>query len=173
MAGSVSVARQYSVLIATILRYPEVASVSLDPFVREIRTQFLVRRALEEGESAQLRERLADALDAYAQLERKEPPGRDLRLSSDGAVTTVSAVWQADHLEASEIGLVVEFLRQQLGEDLLVDVETAGGGDDGVDEDLYMGEELIAEKLADLSRLRGERRLVACRDEGRLIVYHR
>jgi hypothetical protein len=173
MAGSVSVARQYSVLIATILRFPEVASVSLDPFAREIRTQFLVRRSLGEREATELRERLADALDGYAALERKEASGRDLGLSTEGSLTTVSAVWQADRLEACEIGLMVEFLRDHLGDDLLVDAEGAGGPDEGVDEDLYMGEEIIAEKLADLSRLRGERRLVACRDEGRVIVYHR
>lgn len=172
MAGSASVARQYSVLIATILRFPEVASVSLDPFAREIRTQFLVRRGLDDKEAAALHERLADALDGYAALERKARPMRDLTLASEGAVTSVSAVWQAEHLEASEIGLVVEFLREQLGEELLLDADPAAG-EDGAEEEFYIGEEIIAEKLADLSRLRGERRLVACRDEGRVIVYHR
>ncbi len=173
MAGSVSASRQYSVLIATILRFPEVASVSLDPFAREIRTQFLVRRALDEQEANEIRERLADALEGYAALERKDASGRDLRLSAEGSLTIVSALWQADRLEASEIGLLVEFLRERLGDDLLVDADGASAGDEGVEEDMYMGEELIAEKLADLSRLRGERRLVACRDEGRVIVYHR
>jgi hypothetical protein len=173
MLGSASAARQYSVLVATILRFPEVASVSLDPFAREIRTQFLVRRALDGDEAAALRERLADALDGYAALERKEPPGLDLMLTSDGSVTTVSAVWQADRLEVSGIGLFVELVREQLGDDLLVDAEASSATEDGAEDDLYMGEEIIAEKLADLSRLRGERRLVACRDEGRVIVYHR
>lgn len=173
MAGSASSARQYSVLIATILRFPEVASVSLDPFAREIRTQFLIRRGLEEGEGHALRERLGDALDGYASVERKTAPLRELSLAGDGHTTVVSTLWQADTLDASEIGLVVEFLREQLGDDLLLDAETGALGEDGVDEDLYVGEEIIAEKLADLSRLRGERRLVACRDAGRVIVYHR
>jgi hypothetical protein len=171
LAGLVSVARQYSVLIATILRFPEVASVSFDPYAREIRTDFLARRRLSDEEAGELRERLTDALAAYADLERKEPAQRELRMVHADGVATVGLVWRADALEATEIGLVVEFLREALGDDLLTDADPRGG-DDGADEDPYLGEELIAEKLADLSRLRGERRLVACRDEGRWIVYH-
>lgn len=159
-------------LIATILRYPEVASVSFDPFASEIRTQFLVRRILGDDEREAVRDRLVDALSAYASLERKHEAQQELRVSGGDGVTTVTATWRADELEPQEIGLVVEFLREGLGEDLLIDAEPMAGGDDGGEEELYLGEELIAEKIADLARLRGERRLVACRDEGRLIVYH-
>lgn len=174
MAARGSAARQYSVLIATILRFPEVASVSFDPFTHEIRTQFLVRRVLSGADADEVRARLADALAAYAALERKPEAIRDLVVAGrDGGVSTVTAHWRARDLEAAEIGLTVEFLRDHLGDDLLLDEEPASMGDEVGDEELYMGEELIAEKIADLSRLRGERRLVACRDEGRLIVYHK
>lgn len=172
MAGFGPVSRQYSVLIATILRYPEVASVTFDPFSREIRTQFVVRRILTEAERDGVRERVSDALSAYAALERKPQAHKELRATAGDGVTAVAVTWCADALEPPEIGLMVEFLREQLGDDLLIDAEPMASGEDGGEEELYMGEELIAEKIADLTRLRGERRLVACRDEGRLIVYH-
>lgn len=172
LAGSSPVSRQYSVLIATILRYPEVASVTFDPFAREVRSQFLVRRVLSESEREAVRERVTDALSAYAALERKTEANQELRVTPGDGVTTVAATWRADDLEPQEIGLLIEFLRDQVGDDLLIDAEPMASGEDGGEEELYMGEELIAEKIADLTRLRGERRLVACRDEGRLIVYH-
>jgi hypothetical protein len=172
LGGFVSAARQYGVLIATILRHPEVATVSFDPFAREIRTEFLVRRVLEEGEEAAMRERLDDALTAYARLERKATAQRRLDVHVADGLTAITALWRADAVDPGEIGLVVDLLRDQLGDDLMGEGEAHADADAGEEEDPYLGEEIIAEKLADLSRLRGERRLVAVRDGGRLIVYH-
>jgi hypothetical protein len=166
--------RQYSVLIASILRYPEVASVAFDPKGRDLRTDFLVRRPLTAEESERLRSVWEHALEAYADLEATVTARRSFDVASGDRLSVVSAQWRAEELRSAEVALLVDFLRDLLGEDLLADTEAAPGSlDDVGEEELYMGEQLIAEKLADLSRLRGDRSLIAFRDEGRLIVYHK
>lgn len=174
LGGPGETTRQYSVLIASILRYPEVASVAFDPRGRDLRTDFLVRRPLSDDEQGRLRDLWENALDAYAHLDGMECARRSLDVVCGERLTVVMAAWRAEELRSSEVALLIDFLRDLLATDLLADEEAAAGMmDETGEEELYMGEQLIAEKLADLSKLRGERSLIAFRDEGRLIVYHK
>lgn len=166
-------ARQYGVIVASLLRYPEIASVSLDPFARVIRTEFLVRRRL-VGEAADaLCGELRAALAAWADLERTQTSLRDVRVTqAEDSLSVLALSWHAERLDPGEVSLTVDLLHHRMEDDLLVD-EAGDSGDDMADEAMDMGEELIAEKLMSLSPLWGGRSVVACRDAGRLIVYPR
>lgn len=166
-------ARQYGVIVASLLRYPEIASVSLDPFSRVVRTEFLVRKRLAGEAEIELLGELRAALETWAGLERTRTSVRDLRITrAEETLSVVAVAWHAERLDPGEISLVVDLLHHRMGEALLVD--DAPEGLDEMDEDgLDMGEELITEKLMSLSPLWGGRSVVACRDAGRLIVYPR
>lgn len=160
-------------IVASLLRYPEIASVSLDPFSRVVRTEFLVRRRLAGEAAVELCSELRAALETWADLERSRTSVRDIRISqAEDTLSVVALAWHAERLDPGEVSLVVDLLHHRMGEALLLD--DAPGGLDEMDEDgLDMGEELIAEKLMSLSPLWGGRSVVACRDAGRLIVYPR
>jgi hypothetical protein len=167
-------ARAYSALMASLLRYPEIASVALDPFARLVRTEFLVRRPLAEEERRGLLEEVREALDTWAALEARVSSLHEARvLGGEGGPAVVRLTWKAPRLDPGEVNLVAELMRERLGSDLLVDEEPMRSPEESEEEVLAQGEELIAEKLASLSPLWGGRSVVAFRDEGRLVVYPR
>ncbi len=173
MLGRRTGARQYGVIVASLLRYPEIASVSLDPFSRVVRTEFLVRKRVSGRTAYEFCEELKAALETWADLERTRTSVRDVRVTqAEDTLSVVALAWHAERLDPGEVALAVDLMRHRMGDSLLVD-DAPDSLDEADDEGLDMGEELIAEKLMSLSPLWGGRSVVACRDAGRLIVYPR
>lgn len=173
MVGRRAGARQYGVIVASLLRYPEIASVSLDPFSRVVKTEFLVRKRVSGPGAVEVCEELRSALEAWAGLEKTRTSVREVQVTqAEETLSVVALSWHAERLDPGEIALVVDLLRHRMGDSLLID-DTPQDLDEMDEDGLDMGEELIAEKLMSLSPLWGGRSVVACRDAGRLIVYPR
>ncbi|MEW6723643.1 MAG: hypothetical protein AB1331_01805 [Bacillota bacterium] len=155
-------------LISLLVRYPEVATINFDPRARTLRLTFLTRPGLSEDQWHQVLKRLQQSVEVYARLERQRVQRAWFDVDSFGELVTLVVERDVETLSRGEISLLVELLRDLLGEELMVD-EVGATGDD----DMYMQEQYIDQLLDDLRESRQEKCLVAFREEGRVVVFNR
>ena len=160
--------KSVSLLISILVRYPEVGSLHYDPLTQELRFTFLLTRALSEGETAALRERVVASLEALGHLEGRTMLECHLENSSLGDhLTMVEIRRDVSTLTQEEISLVIALMRMEFRQQLVVDP-----GDSLYEDELALQDEMIEQMLEDLRDSRSDRRLVAFREEGRVLVFN-
>jgi len=156
-------------LISILVRYPELATVNYDPQDRTMTFTVLVARSLEGEELEGLRRDLVLSGEALADLEGRELQRFCVNTSDFDGLTVLEVVRDVESLTQREISLHTATLGGRLGEALVCD--SAGGNI--VEEDLAVQEEMIGQMLDDLRGVRSNRRLVAVRESGRVMVFNK
>lgn len=159
--------KSVSLLISILVRYPEVGSLHYDPRAQELRFTFLLTRVLSDKEYQALEDNLVESLEAFSFLEGR--PMRECRIerTSLEQLTMIEIRRDVDTLTQEEIALVMELMHREFTQQLVVDP-----GNSLYEDELAMQEELIEQMLEDLRESRGDRRLVAFREEGRVMVFN-
>lgn len=158
--------RNVRLFVAMLARCPELGSLHYDPRLGRARYAFFIRRGLPLSSLAALRERIATSVDALLQLEGR--PLNYLRIDwqDHGEVTVLEVERDASTLTPDEIALVVELVREGCGDHLVSDRAP------GEEEDSSAQEELLEELLDDLGQARGDHRLIAYREDGRVMIFN-
>lgn len=160
--------RHTSLLISLLVRYPEVASVRYNPRHQTVRMTLLLRGVLAEADFETLKRRLADTVVTYNQIQQRETAVVEIGREEMGDLTTVTVTRDVLTLTPEEIWTLVEFFRQWFPEQLVVEaVEYLG------EEDLMAQEEMIEGLVAELSGGKPGRNLIAFRDGGRVMLFHK
>lgn len=159
--------KSVSLLISILVRYPEVGSLHYDPRSQELRFTFLLTRILPEREYEALRRRLQESLEAFSFLDGRPMRQCYVERTSLDELTMIEIRRDVDTLTQEEIALVMELMLQEFPHQLVVDP-----GASLYEDELAMQEELIEQMLEDLRDSRGDRRLVAFREEGRVMVFN-
>mgnify|MGYP005842522961 CR=1 FL=1 len=154
-------------LVSILVRYPELGTINYDPEQHCLRFTFLLTRVLTEEEFGAWREKLEASLEAYWYLEKREPVAFDVQWSTFGRVAVLEITRDVGTLTQEEISLVIDLLREGFGALLMVD-----GDDTVIEEELRQQEELIGQMLEDFKVTRLERKLIAFREEGRVLVFN-
>jgi len=162
-----SVSRSAGLLVSILVRYPELGTINYDPEQHCLRFTFLLTRLLPDGEFRSWREKLEASLEAYWYLEKRSPMAFDIQQSTFGKITVLEITRDVGTLTQEEISLVIDLLREEFGALLMTD-----GNDTVMEEDLMLQEELIGQMLEDFKVTRQERKLIAFREEGRVLVFN-
>ncbi|MBI2874272.1 MAG: hypothetical protein HYY09_04245 [Firmicutes bacterium] len=158
-----------NLLVSILVRYPQIASVNLDPVARRLKFSFLVSGSISPGQVTALEEDLLNRLALFHELEGGSFNPPSLAASRLEGLTMLEAWFGVAGLSQGEISLFIGTLQDKLGDQLVAD------RNDGVmEEDLLVQEELIDHILANVkpSSLRNKN-IIAFREEGKVHVFNK
>jgi len=153
-------------LVSLLLHHPEIGTLRFDPRHQRLRFRFLVTRQVSDAEFTGLRRRLSDALEVYYRLVGQ--PAGVCRLTRHlyGEVTDLEISRDVASLSAGEVGLIIALVQEACGDHLVTDAEGEAPPIEG-------RSELIGELLAGLRQKPAASPLIALREEGRVLVFHK
>ncbi|MBX6722516.1 MAG: hypothetical protein IRY92_04630, partial [Dactylosporangium sp.] len=157
-----------NLLISMLVRYPEVTSLNYDPATNRMRFTFLSPKELPAEQVAGLAQRVRESVDAYTRLENIE--WRHVQLTHEvlEGITVLEFERDVESLTLGEISLVIALLGDELEGGLL-----AEGPESPVEEEEQTHQEEIIESLLDDLRATSDaQRLIAFREEGRVLVFN-
>lgn len=155
------------IVVSMLARCPELSTVRYDPASGRVRYAFFVRGGLSADVYRRLRGRVDEALDAFIRLERRPLGHLDVRCEEHGEVSVLEVERDVEALSPEEMVLVVELVREACGERLLCDRSDSADGDGGDEE-----EAVLEQLIDDLRQARPNHRLIAFREEGRVVVFN-
>lgn len=147
------------------MRYPEISSVQYNVEDSTLSATFLLRRTLEPQPFEALVNQLVEVLETYRLVTRRPLKVVKVQHVVMDQVTEVELIRDIETLSVEEIGMTIEVLRDTFTSDLILDSH------DLLEEELLLQEENIQAGLEALKR-DDAGRLVALRDEGRLMVFN-
>ena len=160
--------RSVGLLISILVCYPELGTIHFDPRRRNLKFTFLLTRRQTEAEFEALESKLRASLEAYSFLAGRPVNCFELSRSALGEITVLEVTRDVATLSREEIALIIALMRESYGTSLVAErSETI------MDEDITLQEELIEEMLEDLRQTRGDKNLIALREEGRVMVFNK
>lgn len=158
--------RSAHLLVHLLVRHPEIATLRYDPRYQRLSFRFLVTRPLCNGEYARLRRRLNDSLAVYHRLTGQPQGVCQLTRRLYGGLTDLEVSRDVASLTAEEVGLLIGILQEACGESLVADDSSDAPAADP-------RSERIGELLAGLRQKPAASPLIALREEGRVLVFHK
>lgn len=156
-------------LIASLLvRYPGIATVSLDPEQKSLAFTFVVARPLSRSEFRRFVATVKENLGAVANLLGQSPALLEVNLSHHEGMSFIEVKRDIATLAPEEISLLTTLLDQEFGGALVREQDEALE-----EEDKAFQEEMIERMLEDLKDSRQERKLIGFREDGRVMVFNR
>ncbi|HEY3368283.1 MAG TPA: hypothetical protein VGK74_24790 [Symbiobacteriaceae bacterium] len=160
--------RSVSLLVSTLVRYPEIGTVKYEPKLQTLRLSLLITGECTEEDWEGARQTLTETLDVYHMLEQRRPTVLEVVRESYGELTTVSITRDAVTFTPEEIYTIVEFFRERFTGRLVTELMDWAGEDEMAAQD-----EMIEEMLADLEDSRSGHNLIAIREDGRVMVFQK
>ncbi|CAA7602491.1 Hypothetical protein DEACI_3166 [Acididesulfobacillus acetoxydans] len=153
-------------LISILVRYAEVGSIYYWQEKHALKFTFLLMGA--EGQAVEgLRNKLPLALAAFHGLEGSAMTLCGVESRCEGDIYSLTVTRDVESMTQTEVGLIVDLLRCEFGEALVLD-----DADGAIPEDeLLFQEELIGRLLAKMRDDEIDKNVVAVRDEGRVLVF--
>lgn len=153
--------------ISIMLRYPEIATVKYDPDRCKVKFTFILSEIVNSLEQNKFKDILVKSLETYYQLEGKRFPEIDLAITNCDQITLIEISRDIQSLYPNEIGIMVALFRESFGKIAVVDSFAV------VEDDLPYREEIIRHTLESLKKDQLENRLIALREEGRVLVFNK
>ncbi len=160
--------RAVHILLSFAVRYPEIWTVRYDPRQQMLKLGFLIRGVITAQEFTETELRLQEMLEMYHLLEQRRPTTIQFSEDSLGDLTSLSLERDIASLKPEELFTVVEFIRERFAGRVIADEMGVFG-----EEELIAQEEMIEEMLDSLSRGRSGSNLIAIREDGRLMFFHK
>lgn len=157
-----------SLIVSLLVRYPGIATISLDPEQKTLQFTFIIARTLSASEFQALTKKIRDSLEAMAMLVGREGLQIDLALSGDNNMSFLEIKRDINSLLPEEIALLTALIDLEFQGELICDQDDAME-----EEDQALQEEMIERMLEDLRDSRQEKKLIGFREEGRVLVFNR
>ena len=154
-------------IIALLVRYPQLATIGSDPADGTLTLSFAVRSALERTLERELRDAATEHVRSLLELSRERPDALTVTCESDATMSFVRITRDARTFSREELQLLVTLLRDRFGERL---VESPAADDDAFEDD-GSADDLVEYALEALRDPAQQRSLVGFREEKRVLVY--
>jgi hypothetical protein len=154
-------------VVALLVRFPEIATIASHPATGSIVLSFVVRRCLDRRECDALREAIGEHVRALLEMGGEEVRAPSVTCESEGGMTFVRIARDAKTFSREELTMVTAYFSERFGDGLI----KSPTQDEAADEDPVAVEELVdsaIEVLRDPSR---QKSLVGFREEKRVLVY--
>lgn len=168
LKGGEDVTGSVGLLISILVRYPEVAAINFDPWEHILKFNFICSRMIDEKEMQRFKTHVLDHIRAYNYLEKKEASLVEITHQVFDNLTLIEMKRDVGTLAQDEIALVVEVFYRFWEKDLVSDL-----GENLIEEDLVVQEEIIDHMLESVRDSVGNKRLYAFREEGKVLVFNK
>ncbi|MFZ5826975.1 MAG: hypothetical protein ACOY94_21995 [Bacillota bacterium] len=160
--------RSVHLLLSYAVRYPEIATVRYDPRRQTLRLSFLVSGPVPEEEFRAVERKLRETLEVYHMLGQRRALVLEVSHEGLGDLNTIALERDLATLTPEELFTVVEAFRDLFtGRIIAENIDIVG------EEELIAQEEIIEEMLASLAERRSNANLIAIREDGRLMLFHK
>lgn len=157
-----------SLLTTLLIRYPEICSVNYSPGKRQLKISLILNHRLDKATQEQFQDELQRCVDTYIYFEKKEHP-KYIRIKyTDGpGIGIVEITRDAATLTQKEISLIINYMHERFHSILVRD-------DLGLAEDDLLEQDDIIGCMLDRLRIKYPKyKLIALREEGRVLVFKR
>jgi hypothetical protein len=154
-------------VVALLVRFPEIATIASHPGTGSIVLSFVVRGRLDRRERDLLREAISEHVRALLEMGGEQAGAPSVSCEAEGGMTFVRIARDARTFSREELAMMTAFFSDRFGEALI----KSPMQDESADEDPVAVEELVdsaIEVLRDPSR---QKSLVGFREEKRVLVY--
>jgi len=155
-----------SMIVALLMRYPELASVRSHPTDGTLRVSFVVNAALDKKAVRGLRADLIEHVEAFLDIDDVSAHTLDIECEIDERMTFIHVDRDHTTFSREELVLVIDLLAERFGE-LLVKNPAP---DDGLDDELAQ-EELVDYAIDSMREADRQKSLVGIREEKRVLIY--
>lgn len=155
-------------LISILVRYPEVGTINYDPGAQVLKFSFMLAASLKEEDLKEFSRRFTQSLSIYNSLEGHTPRVISLRYNFFDRLTVLEVQRDVETLSQGEIGLIMSLIRQEFEDTLLAEANDNFG-----EEELMVQEEIIDHMLESIKGGGAQKKLIAFREEGRVLVFNK
>ena len=164
---SESYTNSMSLIVSLLIRYPEIATLRLDPVERSFIFSFIFRYKFPLAEQKTFREELKMSLEALAVLDRVQPEIIDFSFKRQKGLSFLEIKRDIASFSPEELSLIVKIINDRYGQEVIRDEESETG-----EEDLLFQEEMIAHMMEELKETQQEKELIGIREEGRVMIFN-
>ncbi|MGI9952513.1 hypothetical protein V3F56_09150 [Moorellaceae bacterium AZ2] len=155
-------------LISILVRYPEIGTINYEPGARILKFSFMLAGRVSKKDLEEFRQRFVKSLATFNLLEHREAQVISLEYHCFEQLTVLEVQRDVETLSQGEIDLIMTLVRQQFGESLVADVN-----ENMQEEDLLVQEEIIDHMLESIKGEATQKKLIAFREEGRVLVFNK
>lgn len=155
-------------LISILVRYPEVGSTNFDPETRNLTLTYTISKVLGEETLNCFKNKLLSCIQAFHFLQNKRPFMVEIKDSTYDKLTMLEVKRDVETISHKEINLITSLMQQHFSEYLLAD-----DNESFLEEDLELQEEMIGHMLENIKGTTIGKKLIAFREEGRVLVFNK
>jgi hypothetical protein len=155
-------------IIALLVRFPHIATLTSHPGERTLTLSFAVDRRLDRATQRALREEILEHVRAYGGLSAEPFETIDVTCEADERLSFVHVTRDSRSVSREELQMLTGLLGQRFGSALM---QSAVADDEGLDDDLAAQDELVEYALEALRDPSQQKSLVGFREEKRVLVY--
>lgn len=155
-------------LISILVRYPEVGSLNFDPLSHELRLTFILSGEVENTKTQEIKQVIIDSVEMYHQLEKIRPQVFIVEWNNNDNYTIIDVKRDIDTLTRNELAFIMELFHTHFSTFLI-----AENNEDVWEEDLKIQEEMIGHMLECTKNGMTDKKLIAYREEGKVLVFNK
>ncbi|NLM36811.1 MAG: hypothetical protein GX202_01640 [Firmicutes bacterium] len=156
-----------SLIVSLLIRYPEIATLKLNPADSSLVFSFILQQKLSVEEKQAFRKELKMSLETLALLDQIEPEIIELSFKRQGALTFLEIKRDIASFSPDELSLTIRIINDRYGDKVVKEEESEAG-----EEDLLFQEEMIAHMLEELKEVPQKKELTGIREEGRVLIFN-
>lgn len=155
-------------LISMLVRYPEIGTINYDSETNSIKITFIMLKTIPEQDLEDFRKTLLSCLEAFHFLEQTKIELMDVNYSLCEDITILEYKRDVKSLTSKEISLTISVVRNSFPEYLMNENQPQ------VEEDqLLQEEEIIGKMLENIKYTVPDKKLIAFREEGRVLIFNK
>ncbi len=155
-------------LISMLVRYPEIGTINYDPESQLLKFNFMLLNVPNE-EFEKFKDKVISCLETFHYLEGKAPRAVKFKCSRDNGITILKIFRDVETFTYKELSMIIELVHQEFARNLITDNST----ETMLDEDLLVQEEMICHMLENIKGCAPQKKLIAFREEGRVLVFNK
>ncbi|HHT48418.1 MAG TPA: hypothetical protein GXZ98_03905 [Firmicutes bacterium] len=156
-----------SLIVSLLIRYPEIATLKLNPANSSLTISLIFRYKFSTEEKKGFREELKMSLETLAALDRVQPQRIEVNFRRQNDLSFVEIIRDLATFSPEELSLLIKLINHRYPQELIKEADSETG-----EEDLLFQDEMIAHMLEELKELPPEKELIGIREEGRVMIFN-
>ena len=154
-------------VVALLVRYPEIATIVSHPAAGSIVVSFVVGRRLDRRERAALHDAVVEHVHALLEVSGERAESVVVSCEADDGVTFARIARDAKTFSREELAMLTAFFADRFGDALI----KSPMQDEAADDDPLAAEEVVESAIEALRDPSRQKSLVGFREEKRVLVY--
>ena len=163
-----NVADSVGLLISMLVRYPEIGTVNFDPLTHGLKLTFIVAGTYGDKDIKIFTEKLLDSINVYHELAEITTRIFSIDWQKGDDCLVMELKRDVDSLSLEELSFLIELFGIQFNQSLISE-----NNEDMFEEDLQLQEEIILHMLENMKKNMPDKRLIAYREDGKVLVFNR